>query len=992
MIRYCLLLFIILSNLDSSSQLTRSVIFHSYTPSDGLSSFNVTRIYQDSYGFMWIGTQDGINRFDGRKFDQIVANNPDPERRLDGNNVSDFTEDTITHSLWVATSYGGLNCIDTKTFAIIRRITHFDQINLTKKLARTITFLRNKIWLGTDKGFIGLDLNSGKSIRLQSSEPFLDSLMVLRSFVDESGRVWAFTTNGGILVFNSENGNIIHRYTVADLGVKLPKKQLNYGQPCRTNDGQIFVPTDFGILLFDASSSSIQFKGLLPGYEMETFGCTVDKKGNLIYSTKDGLYFNKGIISANPIKIENAGAPWDDKIIYKIFTDRENNIWLGAHDGIAFINDQPSPFKPVHQFDKRGEDINHVYSICPANDSLIYAGGEDGIFEVDLARKMISHIKQDLPFYLIFRINTNTFFTSSTSGPFILQNGALKPAADVYPELTPLRTDLLNSVIENGPNVFYLGSQRRNGYYKWDLKKHILEHYQSEIKDSIDNNVINALFLDSDKSIKVLSEYTFKSFNPDNNEQKLHSLSQSKILKPYGILFDMCETKANYWFAAYGTGIIKTDKQFNIQKIITQEEGLSNHGVNKILPYGDSLLICSSNLGLNIYNIHTDHISTYYDFDGLQSSSFEQFSGTEKNGRVYLGGVNGFTIIDPTLLQINKLAPLFYFTKVKTLNRSDSTQNWNLEMSHLHIPSGWLQTTVSFSALNYSNPLRVFFRYRIKEQDSTWINLGQQDFVSLIGLSTGRYSLEVQASNENGIWSTPSILTLTFLPKWYQTWWFKLLLVVSLIGCIYLLYRIRINQLKKEQQIRTKLASDLHDDLGSTLNSVKVYTSLALREQEKEKHLYKIKESTQEAITGIKDIIWVLDDRKDFVEDLIARLHQFALPVCEANGISYQENLGENARSIRLGREEKRNLYMMLKEAINNAIKYSGADTLIFAIELERNKLQFSVIDDGSGFDADSNSEGNGLKNMRRRANQIKYDLDIHSKPGNGTAIRFRKC
>jgi len=197
--------------------------------------------------------------------------------------------------------------------------------------------------------------------------------------------------------------------------------------------------------------------------------------------------------------------------------------------------------------------------------------------------------------------------------------------------------------------------------------------------------------------------------------------------------------------------------------------------------------------------------------------------------------------------------------------------------------------------------------------------------------------------------------------------------------------------LKQVQEVRNKLASDLHDDLGSTMNSVKIFANLALMEKQSEKYLLKIKESTQEAITGIRDMIWVLDDKKDQMEDLLARVSTFAAPVCEANGIMYKQQITDDARDYRLGQEERRNLYMILKETVNNVIKYAACTRLEIDVCLPKGKPVITITDNGKGFTIEKTNQGNGLKNMTRRAREIKYHIDIQSVPGKGTTINLRK-
>lgn len=213
------------------------------------------------------------------------------------------------------------------------------------------------------------------------------------------------------------------------------------------------------------------------------------------------------------------------------------------------------------------------------------------------------------------------------------------------------------------------------------------------------------------------------------------------------------------------------------------------------------------------------------------------------------------------------------------------------------------------------------------------------------------------------------------------------LLMASLT--IYGLYRTRINQIKKEHKIRSKLASDLHDDLGGTLNSVKIFTNLALMESEKETHLQRIKQSTQEAISGLRDIMWVMDDKKDTLADLVSRISQFGVPLFESTHMQFKQEVSEDALNYRVGSEEKRNLYMIIKEAINNSVKHSGASDLFLSISLTKGKPTITVRDDGRGFDNATFFEGSGLKNMKMRAAQIHYELDIKSDPG--TIIRLQK-
>ncbi|MBK6828608.1 MAG: hypothetical protein IPG86_17920 [Chitinophagaceae bacterium] len=332
---------------------------------------------------------------------------------------------------------------------------------------------------------------------------------------------------------------------------------------------------------------------------------------------------------------------------------------------------------------------------------------------------------------------------------------------------------------------------------------------------------------------------------------------------------------------------------------------------------------------------------------------------------------------------------LFLKYNLKT-SKTDSTFT-DIEADKLSLPSNIIQTNIFFGANDYQNIHKIKFKYRILGFNSEWINTNTQNFITLIGLSPGTYHLQVQAFNEDGVGSEIKELTLVFLPKWYQTWWFKSLIALALIAIAYGLYRMRINQLRKEEKIRNQLASDLHDDLGSTLNSIKVHSNLAQMEKENSNHLVMVKQGAQDAINGVRDIIWVLDDKKDQLGDTFTRVGQFAEPLCLASKIQYKAVLEDETQSFKLGKEEKRNLYMIFKESINNSLKYAGSSQITLHASRPDKKLRIEIIDNGKGFDLAATGNGYGLRNIMNRAKTVGYAAEIISSPGAGTRILLQK-
>jgi hypothetical protein len=525
----------------------------------------------------------------------------------------------------------------------------------------------------------------------------------------------------------------------------------------------------------------------------------------------------------------------------------------------------------------------------------------------------------------------------------------------------------------------------------WNPVKKWVRTLGVEQAPSLASSIVNNIHLDSHGRIWVLSDYVITILAADLRSKQVIELREKNRGAKYRLFFDMREAKGSYWIASYGAGILEVDEHFQVKRVFNTQNGLSNDGVYQLYSLPCHELLVTSNNGLSRINLTTNKITRYYQNDGLHSSAFEEVSGTQKDAKIYAGGVNGFTIIDPSGFTANMTPPALYFTDVEMKTANDEMTVTNLLMKSLTIPNNVIQTTIRFAGLNYNNPERIEYAYRILEESGNWIKNGKQASLPFISHPPGHYNLEVKAVNEEGGWSKPIQLHLHFLPKWYQTVWFKSLVITLIVLVGYQFYRFRIRQLQHEHNVRQRLARDLHDDLGSTMNSINIYTNLAIMEDGANKYLTNIKQGAQESMASIRDIIWILDDQKDTVGQLAQRVSQFANPLCEANGIHFTYSIQPVLTYYVFQKEEKRNLYLIIKEAINNSIKYAQPKQIVLSFLLENKKLAISVFDDGIGFDPHQLKRGNGLSNMERRADEIKYKYKIATSLQAGTSIHLTK-
>jgi signal transduction histidine kinase len=282
--------------------------------------------------------------------------------------------------------------------------------------------------------------------------------------------------------------------------------------------------------------------------------------------------------------------------------------------------------------------------------------------------------------------------------------------------------------------------------------------------------------------------------------------------------------------------------------------------------------------------------------------------------------------------------------------------------------------------------------YQLEGVDKVWHALGNQHFVSFNGLSPGKYTLKIKGNVGKGSASVNEILVDILVKQvFYKTAWFIILMSFAAAAIVYLMVRYRINQVKKIQYLRTRIASDLHDDVGSSLVRITVLADAIKREEVRgttSEQLGAIAGISRGAVSTMKDVIWSIDSRNDTMDGMIRymqeHLHNMLIPA----------NIDFELTHIGLGGNEKlnmnfrQNVYLTFKEAINNVVKHSGASRVEVELKKENGHFIMSIKDNGKGIIADKNGSGQGLYNMKLRAGRLKASLEILS--GNGLTILMK--
>lgn len=357
--------------------------------------------------------------------------------------------------------------------------------------------------------------------------------------------------------------------------------------------------------------------------------------------------------------------------------------------------------------------------------------------------------------------------------------------------------------------------------------------------------------------------------------------------------------------------------------------------------------------------------------------------------RLFVGTTGCMAVVDLShaSLSADGLPPLVHLTGLRIGAADADSLLHALHMPRLRPNQNYL--SFSFLGISFSNEQGIRYRYRLDGLDETWNGLTPEARATYSAIPPGRYTFRVEAQNAAGVWSAqPATFSFVVLQPFYTRWWFILLCVAVTGGILYGIYWYRLAQVLAIQRIRTKISKDLHDDIGATVSSIGILASFAgkneLKEEKRHQYLDTISDQSRYVAETLSDIVWAINPGNDSLEKLFARVLRYATELFEARGIEYTVEAHPDAlRGLSLPMDARQNLYLLIKEAVNNLVKYSGATHASILVKREAGNLSVSIADDGKGFDPETTT-GNGLPNMRKRAHALHGVLRIMSRKGGG--------
>ncbi|MGE5497006.1 MAG: triple tyrosine motif-containing protein, partial [Syntrophothermus sp.] len=411
----------------------------------------------------------------------------------------------------------------------------------------------------------------------------------------------------------------------------------------------------------------------------------------------------------------------------------------------------------------------------------------------------------------------------------------------------------------------------------------------------------------------------------------------------------------------------------------------------------------STNKGISKFDLKRKSFRNYSPGDGLQSY---QFNGgaffKNSRGEMFFGGIKGLNSFYPDSVKDNRVIPPIVFTNFLIFNKSvktgeDSPLKKSItETDEIRLNYNQSVFSFEFAALHYSNPSENQYAYKLEGFDKNWNYSKNRRFASYTNLDPGTYTFRVIGSNNDGVWNkTGASVRIIIAPPYWKTWWFISLCFLLLICIIWLIFAIRMRHLLAIERLRLKISADLHDDIGTRLTEISMLSDIA-SSMDTQRESTEIKETVKKVgsiarnlIDNMSDIIWLINPKKDSLNELFLKLRDSYEEILSYSQILLHINNAEFLEQIKLPIEYRKHLYLIFKEALNNALKYSNCTEISINTQVNGKILDITLYDNGIGFETDRQSSGNGLGNMKARAEQIKGTLRIQSKPGEGTMIKF---
>ncbi len=925
-----------------------------YTIEDGLVNNDILNIYQDSQGFIWLCTRGGLSRYDGSRFTNftpnngltndminaiieiapqefIVAQNSEGPRRLKNGRMEPLTSaGNLTINKFYNSGDGRLLAATDYDGVAEWNKNKFRLLNPAYKHVSKMAILSDTAWLLLKhEDFIQLMTTSLQPLSVPAA------IFPTALFVDSGKHIWVGT---------------IH-------GLRLLDPVISHG----------------GSINFFPLPASFNLPILREGYISDFLE---DSRGNYWVGTINGLV---KIDKKGKSKIYNRDNGLPVSRVNCIMEDRENNIWIGTVQGLVKIALNNELRTIAINFDVSG---NANAAILPLTQNRLRLFDGKNISGLDLDKgRLINNRLLNLSSYQMHKTGQKELLIINDNKAILFRTGQEGYETINWPAM------LFNAVINISPH-HYLGTDVNTLYSiaNGRISKKLTTPFDGWIQcmafdkrkilwaGNWQNGLYKISVTDLHDSLHLKLVDTIIDRLPDKHIRALYADRENELwigTRYKGLLRLVELPGGNYKIQRYGTSeglssdfvaVINRDDKGNIWAGTMQ-------GLDKLVPSGDGYRIFNFSRANKIF-------PNIFDIAFLDN---DEFVATGYHSIIYGRDMQQDTLPPPPV----------YITKVST-GPADSA--FALNTGSIRLSHTKAQIYFEFSASQFINEDFTKFSYRLLgSNDTNWNLSGKSHSVYFASLRPGNYSFEVRTMGFNGQWGKPAVYPFIVNTPFWQKGWFIALMIVMIGLLIYALYRYRIQQLIRLQKVRNRIATDLHDEIGANLTNISILSNLSRRNlpdpAKAEDFLQRISEEVSTSSQALDDIIWSVDSNNDTLEETVSRMRRYAAELFDAANISYELDLDPAFEEKKLAMEQRRDIYLLYKEAVNNISKHAGAKQVSIQIAIEHSQLFMRIKDDGKGFNTNAVSNRHGLKGMKERVKKWKGKIIVESGVGMGTKI-----
>lgn len=1016
----------------SSGAAAEHLPIKTYTTADGLSHNVVNRIVRDSRGFLWFCTREGLSRFDGYSFTNYGI-----EQGLPSALINDLLE-TSEGVYWVATA-GGMCRFNPlgKPQAIINNQSPITNPRPQTNPMFTVYFpaedARSKyvlsllqdhtgvIWCGTRNGLYRLG-TAADEVKITSVDlgipDYFQSRVIESLLEDRLGTLWIGADSG---LYRRWRDGRVEAYTIRD---GLPDNLIH--SVLEDHEGHIWVSTRLGGLCQLAPDPAPGRKVVARIYSARD-GLPTSWITELFQASDGTLWAgsNAGLIRFIPtadgrdfrfrVYAEPHGLSFHE--VETLAEDGNGNLWVGmhpggaakiAHSGFTTFGKADGLFWSSSIFETRAGDLLVVGA--PNSTTEWFINRLDAERFISIRPQFPEIVKTPGHSWgwnqTVLEDHTGEWWIATGAGvcrfPKVSKPEQLahRPPKAVYTIREGLASNIILRLFEDSRGDIWIGSVGQgkgpSGLSRWERRTNTFHHYTE--KNSLprfDTFYVSSFAEDRAGNLWI-------GFSGDSglvrHRDGRFTLFTANDGVPAGQIRNMLvDSAGRLWVATYRGGLSRIDDPVAERPELvtyTTAVGLSSNEITGVSEDQWGRIYIGTGRGIDRLDLATGRIKHYTTAEGLPLGSMNG-SLRDREGALWFSFQTGLARLVPEP-DPSPVPPPVLITGLRIAGETQPISALGeTEIAPIELGADNNQLQIDFVALGFSPGEGLRYQYKLEGANEDWIQLADQRTVNFAVLAPGAYRFLVQAVNADGVMSERAAsFSFTILHPVWQRWWFLTIAALAMAATAYSIYRYRVTRLLELERMRTRIAADLHDDIGANLTKISILSEVAHqqlgpKDRPADITLSSIATISRESVASMRDIIWAINPKRDRLVDLARRMRGFASDIFTNCNIEFQFHAPERDRDLRLSPEVRRDVFLIFKEAVNNVVRHSECAQARIEMTIEGRWIALSVSDDGKGFEITQEVDGQGLASMRRRAQSFGGKIEIISPDGNGTTIKL---